>query len=296
LAIRRNKPASRGPNVAVPRSTSPTAPGGASFAAKVKRRRKKAAGAGNQGPPASPTGRGRPNQPKPSKKPRLLSREDRIAIASGRAAAATASEPPEQSVEPAATPPSPVSGAKATPASPQTPAARPRPKEQAEPDPGFVAVGRILAPFGLKGEVKVLSLTENPDRFRPKARLYAGPQPVTVEASREASGHLYVKLKGFPDRGSVEKFRLTLLQVPESDLPELAEGEYYRFQLVGLNVEDRTGAPLGVLEEVLETGANDVYRVGTPGGTDLLLAATPDVIVSVDLAEKRMVVDPPEWT
>jgi 16S rRNA processing protein RimM len=160
---------------------------------------------------------------------------------------------------------------------------------------GYVAVGRVLGPFGLKGEMKVLPLTDNPERFKTKARLYAGQQPVTVLRSREASGHLYLTLKGFPDRDAVEKFRHALLQVPESDLPPLPEGEYYRFQLLGLKVVDRAGMLLGTLDEVLETGANDVYRVHPATGPDVLLPALADVVVSVDLGARVMVVDPPEW-
>ena len=144
--------------------------------------------------------------------------------------------------------------------------------------------------------MKVLSLTDNPDRFAPKSRLYAGQQLVTVAAAREAGQQTFVTLKGFADRTSVEKFRGTLLQVPESDLPELEEGEYYRFQLVGLNVFDRTDAKLGTVAEVIETGATDVYRITAPDTPDLLLAATPDVIIEIDLKKKRMTVDPPAWT
>ena len=170
-----------------------------------------------------------------------------------------------------------------------------RQRPSRDPRPGFVAVGRVLAPHGLKGELKVQPLTDNPERFAPKSRVWADEQLVTIVASREAGGHLYVRLKGFPDRTSAERFRHALLQVPEESLPVLPEGEYYRFQLIGLQVFDREGAPLGTLEEVIETGANDVYRVRRPDGTDLLLPALDDVIVSVDLAAKRMVVDPPEW-
>ena len=164
-----------------------------------------------------------------------------------------------------------------------------------DPRPGFVAVGRVLAPFGLKGELKVQPLTDNPARFAPKSRLYADEQPVTVAASREAGGHLYVRLKGFNDRNSVEKLRHAMLQVPESALPALPAGQYYRFQLVGLEIVRRDGSRLGTLEEVIETGANDVYRVRTPEGQDILLPALDDIIISVDLDAKRMVADPPEW-
>jgi 16S rRNA processing protein RimM len=173
--------------------------------------------------------------------------------------------------------------------------AEPSSKPQQEPDEGYVAVGRVLGPFGLKGELKVQPLTDNADRFKAGARLWAGQQPITVAASREAQNHLYLMLKGFNDRQSVDKLRHALLQVPETDLPPLPEGEFYRFQLIGMTVVSRDQSLLGTLDEVIETGSNDVYRVRTPDGADLLLPALDDVIVSVDPDARRMVVDPPDW-
>lgn len=176
---------------------------------------------------------------------------------------------------------------------PAKPAGRVAP--QRDPDEGFVAVGRVLAPFGLKGELKIQSLTDNPRRFSQKSKLWAGRQPVTVASTREAQGFVYLTLKGYPDRTSVEQFRHAILQVPESALPALREGEYYRFQLLGLTVVDRQESLLGTLEEVIETGANDVYRVRTPSGVDILLPALDEVIIAVDLSARRMTVDPPPW-
>jgi 16S rRNA processing protein RimM len=158
-----------------------------------------------------------------------------------------------------------------------------------------VAVGRVLAPFGLKGELKVQALTDNPRRFAPKARLWAGTQKVTVLKKREAQGYVYLTLKGFADRDSVERFRHAMLQVPEEMLPALEEGEFYRFQLIGLRVLDPTGAQIGTLDEIIETGANDVYRVRTADGADLLLPARDDVILAVDIAAGTMTADPPDW-
>ncbi len=155
-------------------------------------------------------------------------------------------------------------------------------------------MGRVLAPFGLRGELKVLALTDNPSRFAPRSRLWAGRQPVRVTRSRAAGGYVYLTLKGYPDRTSVERFRHALLQVPEEALPELDEGEHYRYQLLGLTVVDRAGNELGTLAEIIETGANDVYRVQRPDG-EVLLPARKDVIIGVDLERRRVVVDPPDW-
>ncbi len=211
-------------------------------------------------------------------------RPRRSPSASAKPAQQAESQPPGASPaqgDAADAPPSP------TPAEP--------PKPQAEPDAGYVAVGRVLGAFGLKGELKVQSLTDNDDRFAPKSKLWAGQQPVSVATSRFAQGLVFLTLKGFPDRDAVEQFRHAMLQIPEDALPPLEEGEYYRFQLLGLDVVDREGAPLGTLAEIIETGANDVYRVHPEEGADILLAALDDVIVSIDLAARRMVVDPPDW-
>ena len=182
-----------------------------------------------------------------------------------------------------------------TPTPAPSSSAPPRPRPQRDPDPGFVAVGRVLAPFGVKGELKVQSLTDNPARFRARSRIWAGQQLVTIVEAREAQGYVYLRLKGFHDRTSIERFRHAILQIPEADLPALPEGEHYRFQLVGLTVVDRDGAGIGTLDEVIETGANDVYRVRRADGTDLLLAAVADVVLEIDVEAGRMVVDPPEW-
>jgi 16S rRNA processing protein RimM len=191
-----------------------------------------------------------------------------------------------------------------TPRSPNAPPVRnaaegatspPRRRPQRDPDAGFVAVGRVLGPFGLKGELKVQSLTENDERFEPGSQLYAGRELVTVQQARRAQGFVYLTLRGYLGRANVERFRHAMLQVRESDLPRLPAGEYYRFQLVGLRVVDRQKHEVGVVAEVLETGANDVYRVRQPDGKDLLLAASDDVILDVDLDAGLMLVDPPEW-
>lgn len=139
------------------------------------------------------------------------------------------------------------------------------------------------------------SLTDNAKRFAPKSKLWAGQQPVSVATAREAQGYVYLKLKGFADRDSVDKFRHAILQIPEDALPSLPEGEYYRFQLLGLEVIATDGTPLGTLAEIIETGANDVYRVHPAEGADILLPALDEVIVAIDLAAKRMTVDPPPW-
>lgn len=168
-------------------------------------------------------------------------------------------------------------------------------RKQRESDDGFVAVGRVLAPFGIKGEVKVQPLSDNPARFQHGSRIWVGQEQITITHARSSGDLTYISLEGYADRASVERFRGAVLQVPEGELPVLAEGTYYRFQLIGLTVRDPEGTTLGTLVEVIETGANDVYRIRAASGTDLLLPATGGVVLGVDRKQRTMIVDPPPW-
>jgi len=93
----------------------------------------------------------------------------------------------------------------------------------------------------------------------------------------------------------VAAFRNQYLYVRADELPPLPEGEYYHHQLLGLRVFDLQGNLLGVLSEILETGANDVYVVRDEGGSEILLPVIEGVILEVDLGARRLIVNPPEW-
>jgi 16S rRNA processing protein RimM len=170
-------------------------------------------------------------------------------------------------------------------------APRPDPKRP-EPRPGFVAVGFVRGAHGLRGELKVDPLTDHPQRFQRGATLQAGDRTYTVRSSRMHQKTLLLQIEGIDTRGGAETLRDLLLEIPETELPPLAEGEYYRYQLLGIEVVDGEGRSLGRIEDVLDTGANDVYAVRNSDG-ELLLPAIDTVIKQVDVAAGRMVVDVP---
>jgi 16S rRNA processing protein RimM len=170
-------------------------------------------------------------------------------------------------------------------------APRPHPKRP-EPRPGFVAVGFVRGPHGLRGELKVDPLTDHAQRFQRGASLWAGDRTYTVRSSRMHQKTLLLQIEGVDTRGQAETWRDLLLEIPETELPALAEGEYYRYQLLGMEVADGEGQSLGRIEEVLDTGANDVYAVRNSDG-ELLLPAIDTVVRQVDVAAGRMVVEVP---
>jgi len=157
--------------------------------------------------------------------------------------------------------------------------------------PEWLVVGRIVAAFGTKGEIRVMPETNFPEaRFSTGVRLFVEreAEAFAVEQVRWHKGQALLKLAGIDDRDRAEELHGRYLRVPGEDLASLDEGEYYLFQLVGLAVVSDMGEELGSITEVLQTGANDVYVVPTAKG-ELLLPATAEVVREVDLAAGRLV-------
>ena len=165
-----------------------------------------------------------------------------------------------------------------------TPPPRPEPRE------GFIAVGFVRGPRGVRGELKVAPLTDFPQRFQPGATLWAGGVQRTVRRVRVHRDALLVEMDGIDNREQADDLRGSLLEVPEEALPPLASDSYFRFQIEGMEVVDLAGRLLGRIEEVLTTGANDVYVV-RGAETELLLPAIDSVVKEVDVHGRRMVVE-----
>ena len=157
--------------------------------------------------------------------------------------------------------------------------------------PDWLVVGKIVAAFGTKGEIRVMSQTDFPERFAAGSRLFVEREPgaFTVQTCRWHKGQPLLKLSGIEDRDRAEAFHGRYLRVPGEALAPLEDGEYYLFQLMGLTVVADDGRELGTIGDILHTGANDVYVVPTPKG-ELLLPAIKEVVQEVDLSAGRMTV------
>ncbi|MEX2229739.1 MAG: ribosome maturation factor RimM [Dehalococcoidia bacterium] len=157
---------------------------------------------------------------------------------------------------------------------------------------GRVAVGMINAAWGLKGHVKVTPLTSNPDRLAVDAELLIRGQRRRVLEHVEPYGYPILRFEGYPDRTAAEALRGEVIEIEEDELRELPPGEYYVDDLVGMDVVMPDGEAVGRLVDVLSTGANDVYVVRRQGARDVLIPAIPNVVLDVDVAGKRMTIDP----
>lgn len=160
----------------------------------------------------------------------------------------------------------------------------------------YIAVGRISGPFGVKGELKIEVLTDFPQRFEPGSRLFLTEEPVTI-ASARASGmdRLIVQLDEVRSRTQAETIpRGATLDIREEDVIPLPDGAYYRFQLIGLAVVTETdGEPMGTVEDIIETGVNDVLVVRAEGRPETLIPNT-DEVATIDLENAVIRVKPIE--
>jgi len=161
-----------------------------------------------------------------------------------------------------------------------------------EPQDTWVSVGRIGKPFGLKGEVVIRYYGDTPARFAPGSRVYVntreGRVRATVATARQMPRKFVVSFEGRATIEAVEAWVGLDIAVAARDLPSLEEGRYYHFQMIGLQVYAADGRCLGVLQEILATGGNDVYCV-RDGRREVLIPAIAGAIDSVDLAARRMV-------
>jgi 16S rRNA processing protein RimM len=150
-------------------------------------------------------------------------------------------------------------------------------------------VGQVTAAYGVEGAVKVFPLTDFDDRFQKGSTLVLEGTERVVEWSRNAGGGLVLKLRGIENRTMAELYRGRYLEVPEAAARPAGEGRFYHHQLIGLPVSTATGTRMGVIEEVLERPANDVW-VSRDGTVEYLIPATRDAVVEVDLERRAVTV------
>lgn len=160
-----------------------------------------------------------------------------------------------------------------------------------EPRPGFTAVGRVLRPHGLRGEVRVAvfsATARNLQRGRP---VYLGGERRTVEQARPDRDQWIVKLSGLTTRTMAEGFHGELIEAADGDVLRDDAESFFVHELIGLRAVTEDGRQLGAVAEVIQTGANDVYVAVGEGG-EVLIPAIGDVVRQIDLSAGLMVITP----
>ena len=159
---------------------------------------------------------------------------------------------------------------------------------------GNLEIGQIVNTFGIKGFVKVNPFVDDILRFDDLKKVYLKRnkelKELEVEEVKYHKNMVLVKFKSIDSVEDAELLRNSYLEVDRENAIELQEGEYFIADLLGLNVFKEDGMVLGKLEDIFNTGSNDIYVVRTQDGKQLLLPAISEVIKEIDLEENKIVV------
>ena len=160
-----------------------------------------------------------------------------------------------------------------------------------------IAVGKVLKPQGLLGELKVLPLTDGADRFHEIKEVYpeGAAAPLRVRGVRGRAGEVYIYLDGVMNRDAAEAFRDKLLYIPREEAYK-PEGSYFICDIIGCEcVVD--GKPLGFVKDVLQCAGADIYWVVPEGAKKgVLFPALEDVFLSIDTENKLITLDPKRFS
>jgi 16S rRNA processing protein RimM len=167
--------------------------------------------------------------------------------------------------------------------------------DRAVGSPTHLVIARIVAPWGLKGEVRVRIVTDFPDRFHNGLNVFLGPAsiPSRIQRSRKFKDGELLKLAGYDTPEQAERLRGMDVSIALEEAVGLPEGDYFYHQIIGLRVETEQGDQLGHIDDIIATGSNDVYLVKSSQG-EVCIPAIETVVLQVDLEAKLMVVRLPE--
>ncbi len=164
----------------------------------------------------------------------------------------------------------------------------------------LVLVGRVVRPQGRHGEVAIEPLSDRPDRFPALRRAFVktpggGTREVHILRCWPHKGRFVLAIEGVSTIDEAEALRGLELRIEEAELAALPEGSYYHHQLAGLRVVDEAGAEIGVVEDVVETGAEARVLVVRGREGETLLPFAAEFVRAVDLAHRRIVASRPEY-
>jgi 16S rRNA processing protein RimM len=157
-------------------------------------------------------------------------------------------------------------------------------------EPGFLAVGKLRRPHGVHGDILMEVLTDFPERLQAGKTLYLGDAhtPLELISIRHHQDLLILHFSGYSSPEQVSDLRNMIVYVLTQEVPPLPEGDYYQHQLIGLLVVNEQGEVIGTIQEILETGANDVLVTRTPSGKELLIPVIDSVMLNIDLPQRQV--------
>lgn len=162
----------------------------------------------------------------------------------------------------------------------------------------YLEVGKIVNTHGIKGEIKVIPLTDDPQRFKKLKKVFidkAGSiEKVSIEDVKFQKNTVILKLKGIDDLTTAETLKDLYLKVDRQDAIKLPKDSFFVCDLIGCEVFDEKGKSLGILKDILKTGSNDVYSVGRENEKEILIPALKSVVKEIIIEDKKIIVSLPK--
>lgn len=162
-------------------------------------------------------------------------------------------------------------------------------------------VGKIVNTHGIMGEVRVISRTDfQEERYKPGNMLYLfkenenEPIVLTIKSHRTHKNFDLLTFEDYTNVNLSEPLKGGILKVPESQLGELDEGEYYFHEIIGCTVYTDEGVEIGTIREILTPGANDVWVIKGKDGKDILIPYIDDIVSKIDTGSKKITIVPME--
>ena len=158
----------------------------------------------------------------------------------------------------------------------------------------YLEIGQIVNTFGIKGMVKIKPFTDDINRFDKLKKVYIknkdGKKEYQIQEVKYHKNMVLMKLEGIDTPEQADLLRQSYLLVNRDDEEPLEEGVYYIVDLIGLEVYTDEGVLLGNVDDIFNTGSNDIYVVKDGKGKQILLPGIPDVIKDVDLEKGKITV------
>ena len=158
----------------------------------------------------------------------------------------------------------------------------------------LLEAGKIVNTHGLRGDVKVVPWMDYPEEFEELSTVWLKTRrelkKLTLSSVKYQKNNLIVKFKEISDINEAEQYKNCVLLADREELGELPEGVHYIVDLIGLTVVDESGAEIGKIADVFNTGANDIYDVKREGKKNLLLPVIDDVVKNIDIEGGKVTV------